>query len=67
MLVVAALAGILFVLYMLHCRIYPYAPCKSCAKTGTSAGSTKRFWNRCRTCGGSGERLRFGARLLDRR
>lgn len=55
-------------LYLLRCWTHPFGPCRSCkGRRGRKAGSTRRSWGRCRACGGSGERLRWGARLTGRR
>ncbi len=51
--------------YLIRCRLFPYGPCRSCAgRRGRSVGSTARAWGRCRSCGGTGERLRLGARVF---
>ena len=45
-------------------RIHPYARCLWCAgrRQGTNRGSTRKRWGKCRHCGGTGRRLRWGAR-----
>jgi hypothetical protein len=43
-------------------RRHPYAPCRRCGRSGRNAGSNGRRWGSCRLCGGSGKRLRWGAR-----
>jgi hypothetical protein len=49
-------------------RWHPYAPCRACrGRRGRNRGSTGRTWGHCRRCGGKGERLRFGARMIERR
>ena len=46
---------------------WPYGPCPRCeGRRGRGAGSTSKAWNRCRRCGGKGERARFGARAVRR-
>jgi hypothetical protein len=60
-------------LYLLSCRIWQYGPCLRCALPhqasargggGRSRGSRARRWGTCRKCGGTGRRIRPGARLL---
>ena len=54
-----------FVLYLIGCRIWPYGPCLSClGHRGKSRGSNSRRWGRCKRCKGSGERIRWGYRLI---
>lgn len=44
-------------------RKWPYAPCKACqGRAGRNEGSNRDRWGACRVCGGSGRRLRRGAR-----
>ncbi len=47
---------------LLRGRFWPYGPCRSCqGRKGRGAGSTAEAYNRCRRCGGSGERIRLAA------
>ena len=63
--VVIGVAAVLFAGYLIGCSIWPYGPCLSCiAHRGRSRGSTGRRWGRCKRCRGSGERIRWGHRLL---
>ena len=58
-------AAVLFAAYLIGCSIWPYGPCLSCiSHRGKSRGSTGRRWGRCKRCSGSGERIRWGYRLL---
>ena len=58
-------AAVLFALYLIGCTIWPYGPCLSCiARRGRSRGSNSRRWGRCKRCKGSGERMRWGYRVL---
>lgn len=66
-LVIAGAVLVAGAVYLARCWFYPYGPCRSCAgRRGRNAGSTRRAWGRCRKCGGMGERVRLGARLLGR-
>jgi hypothetical protein len=57
--IIAALA------YYFSLRIWPYGPCLRCiGHAGKNRGSNRRRWGRCKRCGGSGQRIRLGARLL---
>jgi hypothetical protein len=52
-------------LYLLSCRIWPYGPCLACrVDPRRNPGSNSRRHGRCRVCRGTGERLRFGTRLI---
>jgi hypothetical protein len=63
--VVIGVAAVLFAGYLIGCSIWPYGPCLACiARRGRSRGSTGRRWGRCKRCRGSGERIRWGYRLL---
>ena len=45
--------------------LWPYRPCPRCqGHRGRNAGSTASRWGKCPRCGGSGELMRFGARLV---
>ncbi len=49
---------------LVHARIWPYTRCRSCQdRRGRGWGSTSEAWNRCRRCGGSGERIRPLSRI----
>lgn len=57
------------VLWLLHSWWWPYTFCRACrGRRGKGVGSrsSARFYNRCRRCGGSGERVRTGARLISK-
>ena len=63
------IVGIL--LYLLHCGIWPYKPCRSChgrkRHMALSVGAERtEAYRHCRWCGGAGERLRLGKRVLNR-
>ena len=56
---------VLLVLYLMGAVIWPHGPCLSCiGHRGRNRGSNGRRWGRCKRCKGSGERLRWGYRLL---
>ena len=62
---VLGVAAVLFALYLIGCSIWPYGPCAACiGHRGKNRGSTGRRWGRCKRCKGSGERLRWGYRLI---
>lgn len=51
--------------YLLGCLVWPYGPCLACRlNRGRNFGSNSRRHGRCRVCRGTGERLRFGTRLI---
>ena len=62
MAVVLIIAAVIGVSYYVSLRIWPYANCRRCEGGGTNAGSNRKRWGRCGRCGGTGRRLRFGAR-----
>lgn len=62
---VIGVAAALFAGYLIGCSIWPYGPCLSClGHRGKSRGSTARRRGRCKRCRGSGERMRWGYRVL---
>jgi hypothetical protein len=53
------------VVYLVCAAIWPYGPCFGCVgHPGKKAGSNSRRWGRCRRCKGSGERIRWGYRVV---
>ncbi|HVB45262.1 MAG TPA: hypothetical protein VNF47_21510 [Streptosporangiaceae bacterium] len=46
--------------------LWPFTACWRCQGGRRNPGSNARRWGKCRACGGSGERMRFGARTLHR-
>lgn len=68
MLILVGAAALAAVVYYVSLRVHPFAPCRRCrGRRGRNRGSTARVWGYCRKCGGKGERLRLGARLIERR
>lgn len=67
MAVLLILAAIIGVCYYVSLRIWPYRPCRRCEGGGRNAGSNRRRFGTCPACGGSGRKLRTGARMLERR
>ena len=64
-LVLAAAGG--YVLWRLSLRAHPYARCLWCRdRRGRNRGSGRKVlgevWGNCKHCGGSGRRLRLGAK-----
>jgi hypothetical protein len=47
-----------------HAWRHPYGPCWSCRGSGRNRGSTGKRHGQCKRCGGTGRRLRTGARPL---
>ncbi|WP_329482244.1 hypothetical protein OG555_08445 [Kribbella sp. NBC_01484] len=64
-LLLAALALVLVVGYLLGCRIWPYANCPRCSGSGKSGSPTRKSFRNCPRCKGTGRRTRIGRRLLD--
>jgi hypothetical protein len=66
LLVLAGAAAVVAVLAV-RGRFWPIGPCRACRRRkGRGPGSTAEAWNRCRRCGGSGERIRPLARIWAR-
>jgi hypothetical protein len=61
-LVLAALA----VVWLVRAWLWPFAPCRWCKGRKTNRGSTRKRFGNCRRCGGTGHRIRFGARTVHR-
>jgi hypothetical protein len=51
-------------MYVISIFLWPYARCRSCRGSSTNIGSSHRRWGVCGRCGGSGKRVRLGARLF---
>lgn len=63
----AAVLAAVAVVWLVRLWLWPYGPCSRCrGRRGRGFGSTRTAWSRCRACGGTGERLRPGARLFTR-
>jgi len=46
-------------------KVWPYGPCFRCiGHPGRNRGSNARRWGKCRRCGGTGQRVRWGARVF---
>ena len=55
--------------WVAHSWWWPYQRCPSCLKhsaSGRGIGSTWRAYNRCWRCGGKGELVRTGAKLISK-
>lgn len=61
--VVAAVAGMV---WLIRLRLWPRGPCWWClGRRGRNAGSEEMQWGDCTHCNRTGERLRFGAALIN--
>jgi hypothetical protein len=59
------LAVVVVAAYCGSCLIWPYARCLACiGRSKKNRGSTSKRWGRCPRCGGTGERLRSGTRII---
>jgi len=66
-LVLAAVAAVAVTAVLVRARFWPYTRCPACrARKGRGIGSTDQAYNRCRKCGGSGERIRAAALIYSR-
>lgn len=63
------LTGVLVLLglYLLASWVWPYTSCGRCDGAGKFRSPGGKSFRRCPRCGGSGERLRWGARMFGRR
>jgi DnaJ-class molecular chaperone len=57
------IAIVVAVSYYVSLRIWPMSNCSRCQGSGRNAGSTAKRYGRCKKCGGTGRRLRPGARM----
>jgi len=58
-LLIVAVLGIALAAVLVRTRFWPHGPCPSCrGRKGRGIGSADQAFNRCRRCGGSGERIR---------
>lgn len=63
LILVAASVGAVRCVYLLR---YPWGPCRRCQGRKTNKGSSKKRWGMCKTCGGTGQHQRLGARAVHR-
>lgn len=65
-LMLAAATGLAVALYVRSLRLHPWRPCRRpMCKSGRRTDALWAYaWGPCRSCGGSGRRLRLGCRLL---
>lgn len=65
-----SLAGLVYAAgWLTHSWWFPFTRCRHCLKhsaSGRGLGSSWRAYNRCHWCGGSGETVRTGARLISK-
>jgi hypothetical protein len=62
----ALMAGVAVVWWLMRLQFHPRGPCWACrGRRGRNWGSDETQWGWCRVCGGSGERLRLGARMVN--
>jgi hypothetical protein len=57
---------LLLAAYAAHSVFWPHAKCRWCKGRKRSRSPSGRAWRNCSHCGGSGERLRVGARLFEK-
>lgn len=63
LLLLIAVASVAYGSWRVSLRLHPYAPCRRCSgNRGRNWGSTGSRWGNCPRCGGSGRRMRWGAR-----
>jgi len=63
--VLAALAALVVVLWLIDLRQHPFGRCWRCRGSGRNPGSTKKRYGRCRACQKrKGPRVRAGAKLV---
>ena len=60
--VLLVLAG----LYLYSSWRWPFTVCTRCKGKPKDRSPSKKHWDDCKRCGGSGKRVRFGAQLLGR-
>lgn len=63
---VAVVVAIGAAVWFLRLWLWPFGRCRWCRGSKTNPGSTKRRYGKCPRCKGSGQRVRFGARLVHR-
>ena len=64
---IAIVAAGLVVWWLLSLAWHPYAACGRCKdRRGRNVGSKASRWGDCGKCGGSGKRIRVGARSVRR-
>jgi DnaJ-class molecular chaperone len=66
LLTAALVVVVLVAVYLLGCRIWPYANCPRCSGSGKSKSPSRKTFRNCPRCKGNGRRRRFGRVLLDR-
>jgi hypothetical protein len=57
---------LLTAIYLLSCRIYPYANCGRCNGSGKSRSPSRKAFRNCGRCTGTGRRERAGTKYLNR-
>lgn len=62
-LILAGLALLWTVGYLIACLIWPLKACRKCAGNGKIRSPSGRAWRRCPRCKGAGGRLRLGHRI----
>lgn len=60
----AAAVAVVIAWWLLRLYRHPWGPCWLCRGARRNPGSDESQWGRCRACGGSGEMVRPGARLV---
>ena len=63
---VLLIALIAFACWAISVYLYPFRPCGRCGGTGRKKGSTRRRFDLCRHCSGTGRVQRIGSRTAHR-
>ncbi|MGH9288435.1 MAG: hypothetical protein ACRD0V_09145 [Acidimicrobiales bacterium] len=63
---VAGVLVFLVLAYLVSCWWWPYAACPRCKGAARFRSGLGAWWRNCPRCGGSGHKVRFGARVLER-
>lgn len=60
---------VLFIAVVIRCAYllkFPWGPCRRCQGRKTNKGSNRKRWGMCKTCGGTGQHQRLGAKAVHR-
>jgi DnaJ-class molecular chaperone len=51
--------------YAVACTVWPYTRCPRCAGSGKRRSPSGKAWRPCRSCSGTGRRVRLGRRIYE--